>query len=234
MQQQQRDMNENMENVTGRSRTRGRRVDYASIVNRRAANTNTIEHHTHISSELNEKAAELVEFEKALNTSQEALLALQAKLGPISEEDFMNYAKSKVNCAFEKLDKLFNEDNDIVRTNKALSACKVFDILFLRTRPSIANLKLMIDDLSCFNFPEFTDDFLKNMKAELPSLLDLVTTYEFDFDDKDKESKEYKNRVLSRARRAKKELLCLKWKGICMIMKIMKMRMKFHKILKEN
>ena len=66
MQQQQRDMNENMENVTGRSRTRGYCVDYASMVNRRAANTNTIEHHTHIPSELNEKAAKLVEFEKAL------------------------------------------------------------------------------------------------------------------------------------------------------------------------
>ena len=94
----------------------------------------------------------------------------------------MNYAKRKVNCAFKKLNKLFNEDNDIVQTNKALSVCKVFDILLLCTRPSISNLKVMIDDLSYFNFPEFTDDFLKNMRAELLSSMDLAITYEFDFD----------------------------------------------------
>ena len=180
---------------------------------------------------MNKKARELEEIEKAMNTNQEELFTLHTKLGPISEEDFLSYAKTKVKCAFEKLNKLFNEDNDIVQTNKALSACKVFDILFLRTRPSIANLKLMIDDLSCFNFPEFTDDFLKNMKAELPSLMDLAITYEFDFDTEDEESTKYKNRVLSRARRAKKELSCLKWKGVYILMKMV---MKFHTILKKN
>ena len=144
------------------------------------------------------------DIEKAMNTNQEELFTLHTKLGPISEEDFMNYTKRKVNCAFEMLNKLFNEDNDIVQTNTALSACKVFDILFLCTRPSIANLTVMIDDLSCFNFPEFTDDFLKNMKAELPSLMDLAITYEFDFDTEDEESIKYKN---SRARRAKKRAI---------------------------
>ena len=49
----------------------------------------------------------------------------------------------------------------------------------------------MIDDLSCFNFPEFTDDFLKNMKAELPSLIDLAITNDFDFYTEDEESTKY-------------------------------------------
>ena len=51
MQQQQRDMNANMENVRSGSRTIGHRVDYASMVNRRIVNTNTTEQHTLISSD---------------------------------------------------------------------------------------------------------------------------------------------------------------------------------------
>ena len=109
-------------------------------------------------------------------------MQFQRQLGPISNKDFMNYAKRKVNGAFLKVEKLFNQDDYVALTNRALSGCKVFDILILKTKPSIVDLKLMIDDLTYFTFPEFTDEFLNNMKDELPSLLNLATSYEFDFD----------------------------------------------------
>ena len=50
----------------------------------------------------------------------------------------------------------------------------------------------MIDDSSKFHFPEFTDEFLDKMKDELPSLLDLATTYAFDFEGFDLECDKYK------------------------------------------
>ena len=129
------------------------------------------------------------------------------KLDPLSKEGFINYEKDKVHCDFVKARKLFNEDDDVVRTNKALSACKVFDIFFLHTSPSTTNIKLMIDDLSYLNFPEFTNQFLEKMKENFPSLLNLVTTYDFDFESSDSEGEKYKKRVLTRARRSSKRAI---------------------------
>ena len=198
-------------NAGGTLRNRGRRVDYASMANgrvrNRAHNANTIEQLADLESEMRAKKAEMRFAEKELYKTEEKLALYQMKLGPLTEEDFMRYASRKVECAFIKGRKLFNEDVDVVRTNKALSACKVFDIIFLRTSPSLANLGLMIDDLSYFNFPELTDEFLQNMKDELPNLLELAVTYDFDFESIDGEGEKYTKRVLTRARRVRKRAI---------------------------
>ena len=102
------------------------------MANDRARNiapiTNTIQHISGLESEMITKKAELKLAEKEVYLSEEKLVLFQIKLGPLSEADFITYAKRKVECAFLKARKLFNEDDDVVRTNKALSTCKVFDI----------------------------------------------------------------------------------------------------------
>ena len=111
--------------------------------------------------------------------------------------------------AFDKVVNLFTHDADVIRTKNAYLACKVFDILYLRTEPSITDLELMIDDIAFFQFPEFTVEFLQQMKDELPNLLRLVSTNDFDFDARDVGGKKYNDRVITRARRARKRAIVL-------------------------
>ena len=51
----------------------------------------------------------------------------------------------------------------------------------------------MIHNLFYFNVPEFPDEFLVGMKEELPSTLNLVTTYYFDSESIDYEDDKYQD-----------------------------------------
>ena len=119
-------------NVKGTLRNRGRRIDYDAMANGRHPVTNNIEQEEGLDTSIRGKTAELKEAKKELCRSEKKLVLLQVRLGPLSEDD-IKYAKSKVECAFVKSSKIFDEDIEVVRTNNALSDFKVFDILFLRT-----------------------------------------------------------------------------------------------------
>ena len=112
---------------------------------------------------------------EVVNVKEEMLAEFESEYGNIlTEDDFVNYAKSCVKGAFDKYRELFSEDEDLVRVRKAFRACKVFDILFLRSGPSIESLERMIDELVHFELEELDDDFLKSLKKEIPKLLKLV------------------------------------------------------------
>ena len=77
----------------------------------------------------------------------------------------------------------------------------------------IVILTLMIDDLKCFDFPEFTAEFLWNMMKELPALLYLASNFEYNFEEEDPDGTKHTNRILSRARRARKRVILKKNTG---------------------
>ena len=118
IQDQLKDTDTPTNNAGGTLRNKGRRVDYASMVNDRVRNrahhANTIEQIADLESEMSAKKAEMRFAEKELYKSEEKLALYQMKLGPLTEEDFIRYANRKVECAFIKGRKLFNEDVDVV------------------------------------------------------------------------------------------------------------------------
>ena len=123
----------------------------------------------------------------------------------LTEEDFIEYAKKCTRGAFLKYKKLFEDDQTLVRIRKANRACKVFDVLFLRSGPSVDTLNRLIDELAHFEFKEFNEEFLQKMKDEVPKLLKLVDSmpYNFEGEDAETESKLYLNRLKIRARQAR-------------------------------
>ena len=124
----------------------------------------------------------------------------------LSEDDFIEYAKECVKDAFIKYRSLFATDANLARTRAAFRACKVFDVLHLKTGPSHESLERMVDELANFGYPEFNDEFLQCMKDEIPLVLKLVTEtkYNFEGDNAAKEAKMYMNRIKDRARAARK------------------------------
>lgn len=122
----------------------------------------------------------------------------------ITEDDFVDYAKKCVNASFEKYSRLFTGDPNLSRVRKALLACKIFDILYLRSGPSHDECHRMIDELVNFCFAEFDDDFIQGLKDEVPDLLTLANSihYNFEGEDAEKEKRLYHQRVKARAKRA--------------------------------
>jgi hypothetical protein len=96
----------------------------------------------------------------------------------LTEEDFIGYAKKCVQPAFDKYNNLFLFAGDaaLAQAKKAFQACKLFDVLHLKSGPSHKSLFRLIDDLIHFDFPEFDEEFRDQMKEEVPELLNLATT----------------------------------------------------------
>ena len=85
--------------------------------------------------------------------------------------------------------------------------CKAFDILYLRLSPSVIEVERLVDKLVNFVFDEFSDEFISGMKNEIPDLLELVNSIQFDFEEEPDPSNLYRNRVLARARRARQRAI---------------------------
>ena len=124
--------------------------------------------------------------------------------GIITETDFVDHCKEITEAVFDKYKKMMR--NEFVhKAQRAFTACKVFDILYLQDGPETVVLERMIDELSNFGFTEFNDpEFINGMKLELKDLLDLANTMPFNFDDEPDTSELYTNRRLIRKRRAAK------------------------------
>jgi len=198
------------ENGVGRRRGQGV-VNYRAMANpegRPAADPQRMQQRIEqVTSLKDAKRDELEDSEEILSSVKEELRTLDEKLGPITEDDFVEYCKSVTQGAFLKYLKLFDEDRELIRVRKAFRACQVFDILYLHTDPSTETLGRMLDELINFGFPEFDEAFIAGMKNELNQLLDLTKHLPFDFEREPEESQLYTNRVLSRSRRARKRAL---------------------------
>ena len=60
----------------------------------------------------------------------------------------------------------------------------------------------MVDDLQYFDFEEMDESFQAKLKQELPNVLELVSSVKYNFKGKDStaDTKQYHQRILSRAR----------------------------------
>jgi hypothetical protein len=58
-----------------------------------------------------------------------------------------------------------------MRAKRAFSACKLFDPFFLASDPSINALNALADELVHFGYPEFDEDFIIELKKEIPEAI---------------------------------------------------------------
>jgi hypothetical protein len=147
-----------------------------------------------------------------LKKKQEELEELDKKLVQISEEDFLKHAEEVVEPAFKKYKSLLQAVSephqkvpDFMRAKRAFSACKLFDPLFLASDTSINALNALADELVNFGYPEFDEDFIKELKKEIPEAIKYATKA-FNWD-KVESSKTYHERVLRRARQERQRIL---------------------------
>jgi hypothetical protein len=124
----------------------------------------------------------------------------------ITKQDFVQYAREKVKPVYDKYTKLYTVGTNLHRSKKAFYANKVFDILFLKTQPSIELLRQMVDNLSYHRVPLLNYFFLREMKKEIPKLVEMALDGSiFDFEE-DANSTQYTKRLLSRAQRNRQRI----------------------------
>ena len=65
----------------------------------------------------------------------------------------------------------------------------------------VETLKRMVDNLQYFDFEEMDESFQAKLKQELPNVLELVSSVNYNFEGKDAtaDTKQYHQRILSRA-----------------------------------
>ena len=160
---------------------------------------------------LDERRAALADEKDCLDELKRELLEFKEKHGGmVTEEDLRQYASECVEGALKKYKSLFTDDPQLKRARRAYRACKLFDILFVKDqRPTYDSIHRMIDDLKFFEFKEFTDDFLRSMREEIPEYLKLVEEMHFNFDGDDIEetNRHYRQRVKEKLRRARQRAL---------------------------
>ena len=170
------------------------------------------EHHVdedreEIMGNLKDVKEELREAKKLVLASEKDVKEFESDYDNIlTEEDFIEHAKACGKGAYDKYTQLFSDDQALARARKAFRACQVFDVLYLRSGPSIERLYRLIDELIHFDFSEFDEGFRNNMKKEVPALIKLVDGMKYDFegDDAKEESQLYIERLKMKASEARK------------------------------
>ena len=111
------------------------------------------------------------------------LQAYNQLFGPaITEAEFLKLAVDVVAPGFAKYKKLLllphpgpgEQLSDLMKAKHAFKACKLFDPMFLKTEPSAQALEVVTENIKFFGFRHFTDEFIQNMKAEIPAVIELA------------------------------------------------------------
>lgn len=93
-------------------------------------------------------------------------------MGPITEEQFIAFGHAVVQPGYDYYQNIYNRvDGELFNIKQAYLGASVFDPLKLKEM-NFDTALLLIDNLAHFHFPEFTTAFLKEMKAELPRVLE--------------------------------------------------------------
>ena len=144
------------------------------------------EHSEDLNQSIKEKQKEIDSAKATLNKAKAAFERMKKVYDNVlTHDDFISHAKKVARPALAKYNSLFEQDKHLKRIRQALISCKVFDILHLKSGPSLTSLHRCIDNLKHFEFDEFDDDFLGELKKELPDLLRLVNEIEYDFEGED-------------------------------------------------
>jgi hypothetical protein len=152
---------------------------------------------------------------KQAHLAEEATFQSFCSSGRYTQQDFMNFALAGLKPGYD-----FYEEKYLKPTGRqypikqAFAACAVFDPLILSTL-DIAVAKTLVDQLACFEFPEFVDaQFMNRLKDEL-SELKIHADLPFDWDTLD--GAEHYNTLLARKNantvsRDSREPSILSWK----------------------
>ena len=167
--------------------------------------------------DLQKKEDILVKANKKLVNCEIKHAARVEEVGPMTRDTFIAYAKTCVQKGYDYYENKFNlpaqrvtlnsggagvkfESGEMRGFKQALFGARIFDPEILISE-SIDKLERRIDALKHFKYPEFTDDFLANMKKEI-ALAKQHAAAEFDWE-KTKGADEY-NKKKTRKEETKK------------------------------
>jgi hypothetical protein len=92
-------------------------------------------------------------------------------IGPITQEEFIAYGKDSVQPGYDYFIDLYVKPEGKLRNLfLAFRGAQIFDPMFI-AEISVTAGYILIDDLLRFRFEEFTPQFIKGLKIELPKLM---------------------------------------------------------------
>ena len=123
----------------------------------------------------------------------------------LSTDSLINHAKSIGQPAIDYYNKVYNtEADDCYNVRQIVDTSQIFNPIFLKGKSDteiVTVLHPLVDKLIHFDYPQFTEDFLNQMKKEIPRLLNEVNRYH-DFDEI-KPSNLFKTRMQKRIKKKK-------------------------------
>ena len=144
--------------------------------------------------------AEQREAKQAAQKIKDDEQAWRTGAGPLTEEDFVLAAAQVVQPGYDYFRKLYlNPEGKLYSLRLAFYGASVLNPLVLRDIEQ-TSAELLVDNLKYFEFPEFTPEFLAEVKKELPQLMHQARQ-DFDWDSLD--GAEDYNRTLTAKLKAK-------------------------------
>jgi len=108
---------------------------------------------------------------KVLEDSEKAFAEWKTKVGPVTQEEFIQYGKDAVQPGYDYFYNLYiNPQGKLRNLFLAFRGAQIFDP-FILAGISVTASHLLIDDLIRFGFMEFTPKFITGMKLELTKLM---------------------------------------------------------------
>ena len=108
---------------------------------------------------------------KVLEDSEKAFAEWKTKVGPVTQEEFIQYGKNAVQPGYDYFYNLYiNPQGKLRNLFLAFRGAQIFDPFILAVI-SVTASHLLIDDLIRFGFMEFTPKFITGMKLELTKLM---------------------------------------------------------------
>jgi hypothetical protein len=128
----------------------------------------------------------------------------QQRGGLRTEQEFLAHAKDVISPALTKYRKLYEEETgDHFDGKRAIEGCQLFDPFYLATC-DVQAANLLVEKLKHFKRPDFTDEFLDNLKKEIPEAIKHSKTV-FDWEDVAK-SQQYARRFNNRQIRTRQRV----------------------------
>ena len=192
-------------NIQGGTSSSGRRRQFTA----RATNQDALEH---INNQIIEAKVELrvlkkehADLEKIKDEAIEELQKWTEKFPYLSTDSLIDHAKSIGQPAIDYYNKVYNtEAGDCYNVRQMVDASQIFNPIFLKGKSDteiVTVLHPLVDKLIHFGYPQFTEDFLNQMKKEIPKLLNEVNRHH-DLDEI-KPSKLFKTRMQKRIKKKK-------------------------------